>query len=155
MGFWFGWTSIAGWLALMTTEGFFAGKHHIHERYTPLLMLYRSIFATCCCGGTEWCLRDGAVENVYSLCSHSTFATLSNIFSNKTLGSWNNGASVFTIFLRLTYSYVNILLSGLASSCSHSAQQKKNCRPYQRIVPNFFSRISATKMDGATGSLRS
>jgi choline transport protein len=67
------------------------------------------------------------------------FTTLSNIFGNKILGRWNDGACMYTTSLRFPNSYANILLSGFVSSCG---QCYYPCRPHRRTAANLRHKFS-------------
>ena len=74
--FWVGWTNIAGWVTLVTTEGFFAAQ-------------FISAAAVLASNGA-YVIQQWRTYLIFLaiLC----FTTISNIFGNKILGRWNDGA---------------------------------------------------------------
>ncbi|KUJ22950.1 amino acid permease [Mollisia scopiformis] len=81
ISFWVGWTSIAGWLTLVTTEGFFAAQ-------------FISAGAVIGSNGTyqikQW-------RTFLIFLAILTFTTLSNLYGNKILAKWNDGALYWSI----------------------------------------------------------
>ncbi|KAI1637028.1 amino acid/polyamine transporter I [Biscogniauxia mediterranea] len=90
LSFWVGWTNIAGWLTLVTTEGFFAaqfvqaaavvasgGTYEIKEWATYLIFLAILIFTSC-----------------------------ANIWGNKILGRWNDAALYWSLLAVVIISIV-------------------------------------------------
>lgn len=81
MSFWVGWTSIAGWLTLVTTEGFFAAQ----------FVQAASVIAS---GGSyeieEW-------KTYLIFLAILTFTTGANIWGNRILGRWNDAALYWSL----------------------------------------------------------
>ncbi|KAI1332813.1 choline transport protein [Xylariaceae sp. FL0255] len=95
MSFWVGWTNIAGWLTLVTTEGFFCaqfiqaaivlasnGRYEIHAWATYLIFL-----------------------------AVLTFTTAANIWGNRILGRWNDAALYWSLLAVLVISIVILATS--------------------------------------------
>ena len=101
MSFWIGWTSIAGWLTLVTTEGFFAAQ-------------FVSAAAVMGSNGTyeiqQW-------RTYLIFLAILAFTTASNIFGNKTLGKWNDAALYWSIL-----AVVVISITLLATSSKNDAR---------------------------------
>ncbi|PVH78700.1 choline transport protein [Cadophora sp. DSE1049] len=101
MGFWVGWTSLAGWLTLVTTEGFFAAQ-------------FLSAAAVIGSNGsyeiTQW-------RTFLIFAAILTFTTLSNIFGNKILGRWNDVALAWSIL-----AVIDISITILATPPKSSAK---------------------------------
>jgi choline transport protein len=74
-----GWTSIAGWLTLVTTEGFFAAQ-------------FINAAAVIGSGGSYEIKQWKTTLIFYAIL---VFTTFSNIYGNKILGRWNDAARKF------------------------------------------------------------
>ncbi|KAI1085043.1 amino acid transporter [Whalleya microplaca] len=81
MSFWVGWTSIAGWLTLVTTEGFFAAQ-------------FIQAAAVIASGGTY---EIQAWRTYLIFLAIVTFTTGANIFGNRILGRWNDAALYWSL----------------------------------------------------------
>ncbi|KAH8889439.1 amino acid transporter [Thozetella sp. PMI_491] len=95
LSFWVGWTNIAGWLTLVTTEGFFASQ----------FISAAAVIAS-----------DGAYEieawKTYLIfMAILTFTTVANIWGNKILGRWNDAALYWSIFAVVIISIVLLATS--------------------------------------------
>ncbi|KAI0108178.1 amino acid transporter [Daldinia grandis] len=81
MSFWVGWTNIAGWLTLVTTEGFFAAQ-------------FISAAAVIASNGAyaieEW-------RTYLIFLAILTFTTGANIWGNRILGRWNDAALYWSL----------------------------------------------------------
>ncbi|KAI1459182.1 amino acid/polyamine transporter I [Annulohypoxylon moriforme] len=81
MSFWVGWTNIAGWLTLVTTEGFFAAQ-------------FIQAAAVIASNGTyeieQW-------STYLIFLAVLTFTTGSNIWGNRILGRWNDAALYWSL----------------------------------------------------------
>ncbi|KAF8866182.1 choline transport protein [Acephala macrosclerotiorum] len=76
ISFWVGWISIAGWLTLVTTEGFFAAQ-------------FASAVAVI---GSNGAYEIKQWRTFLTFVVILTFMTLSNLYGNKILAKWNDGA---------------------------------------------------------------
>ena len=79
--FWTGWTAIVGWLTLVTTEGFFAAQ----------------FFSAAGVIGSSGSYEIKQWKTSLIFVAILTFGTLVNIFGNKVLGRWNDGALYWSI----------------------------------------------------------
>ncbi|KAI0017029.1 choline transport protein [Xylariomycetidae sp. FL0641] len=82
MSFWVGWTNIAGWLTLVTTEGFFAAQ-------------FVQAAAVIASGGT-YEIKQWATYLIFL--AILTFTTAANIWGNRILGRWNDAALYWSLF---------------------------------------------------------
>ncbi|KAI1380981.1 amino acid transporter [Hypoxylon crocopeplum] len=81
MSFWVGWTNIAGWLTLVTTEGFFAAQ-------------FVQAAAVIASGGTY---EIEAWRTYLIFLAILTFTTGANIWGNRILGRWNDAALYWSL----------------------------------------------------------
>ncbi|KAI2467058.1 amino acid transporter [Annulohypoxylon bovei var. microspora] len=82
MSFWVGWTNIAGWLTLVTTEGFFAAQ-------------FIQAAAVIASNGT-YTIETWSTYLIFL--AVVTFTTGSNIWGNRILGRWNDAALYWSLF---------------------------------------------------------
>ncbi|KAI0134651.1 amino acid/polyamine transporter I [Xylariales sp. AK1849] len=90
MSFWVGWTSIAGWLTLVTTEGFFAAQF---------------ISAAAVIASND-AYEIEAWKTYLIFLAILTFTTVANIFGNKILGRWNDAALYWSLLAVVIISIV-------------------------------------------------
>ncbi|KAF7562630.1 hypothetical protein G7046_g1509 [Stylonectria norvegica] len=100
MSFWVGWTNIAGWLTLVTTEGFFASQ----------FISAAAVIAS-----------DGAYEikawkTYLFFLAILTFTTAGNVWGNKILGRWNDAALYWSLFAVVIISIVILSTSPKTSA---------------------------------------
>ncbi|KAI8959859.1 amino acid transporter [Daldinia sp. FL1419] len=81
MSFWVGWTNIAGWLTLVTTEGFFAAQ-------------FISAAAVIASNGA-YAIESWRTYLIFL--AIVTFTTGSNIWGNRILGRWNDAALYWSL----------------------------------------------------------
>ncbi|OTB01425.1 hypothetical protein M426DRAFT_323446 [Hypoxylon sp. CI-4A] len=81
MSFWVGWTNIAGWLTLVTTEGFFAAQ-------------FVQAAAVIASGGTY---EIEAWRTYLIFLAIVTFTTGANVWGNRILGRWNDAALYWSL----------------------------------------------------------
>ncbi|KAH8691560.1 amino acid/polyamine transporter I [Talaromyces proteolyticus] len=101
MSFWVGWTSIAGWLTLVTTEGFFAAQ----------FISAAAVMAS----NNRYVIESWKTYLIFL--AILTFTTGSNIWGNKILGRWNDAALYWSI---LAVAVISIVL--LATSSKTDAE---------------------------------
>ncbi|KAI0473271.1 amino acid/polyamine transporter I [Xylariaceae sp. FL0804] len=90
MSFWVGWTNIAGWLTLVTTEGFFAAQ-------------FIQAAAVLASGGTYQIKQWGTYLIFLAVL---TFTTAANIWGNRLLGRWNDTALYWSLLAVVVISIV-------------------------------------------------
>ncbi|KAH8660311.1 amino acid/polyamine transporter I [Xylariales sp. PMI_506] len=90
MSFWVGWTNIAGWLTLVTTEGFFAAQFISAAIVIASNRTYEI---------EQW-------RTYLIFLAILTFTTGSNIFGNRILGRWNDAALYWSLFAVVIISIV-------------------------------------------------
>ncbi|KAI1501940.1 amino acid/polyamine transporter I [Biscogniauxia marginata] len=95
MSFWVGWTNIAGWLTLVTTEGFFAAQ-------------FIQAAAVIASGGT-YVIEAWATYLIFL--AILIFTTCANIWGNKILGRWNDAALYWSILAVIIISIVLLATS--------------------------------------------
>ena len=81
VSFWTGWTAIVGWLTLVTTEGFFAAQ----------------FFSAAGVVGSAGTYEIKQWKTYLIFVAILTFGTLVNIFGNRVLGRWNDGALYWSV----------------------------------------------------------
>ncbi|KAF2158492.1 hypothetical protein M409DRAFT_38202 [Zasmidium cellare ATCC 36951] len=101
--YWVGWISIAGWLMLVTTEGFFSAQ-------------FVSAAANIASGGRY---QVEAWKTYLIFLAILSFGTLFNIFGNRLLGRWNDGALWWSILSVIVISAVVLATSGRFNSASY------------------------------------
>ncbi|KAL7622820.1 hypothetical protein AAE478_006499 [Parahypoxylon ruwenzoriense] len=101
MSFWVGWTNIAGWLTLVTTEGFFASQ-------------FIQAAAVIASNGTY---TIEAWSTYLIFLAIVTFTTVANIWGNRILGRWNDAALYWSL---LGVVVISIVL--LATSSKNDAR---------------------------------
>lgn len=96
--FWVGWTNIAGWLTLVTTEGFFACQYTIDmrvysyrsEAHTDFkIAQFISAAAVIASSGSY---EIQAWKTYLIFLAILTFTTGANVWGNRILGRWNDAA---------------------------------------------------------------
>ncbi|KAH8735204.1 amino acid permease-domain-containing protein [Ilyonectria robusta] len=95
MSFLVGWINIAGWLTLVTTEGFFAAQ----------FVSAASVIAS------NGRYEAEAWKTYLFFVVILTFATVSNIWGNRILGRWNDAALYWSIFSVIIISIVLLSMS--------------------------------------------
>ncbi|KAF2001725.1 amino acid transporter [Amniculicola lignicola CBS 123094] len=95
VSFWVGWTSIAGWLTLVTTEGFFSAQFFSAAGVVGSAGEYEI---------TQW-------KTYLIFVAILTFGTLVNIFGNKILGRWNDGALYWSVTAVIVISITVLAMS--------------------------------------------
>ncbi|KAI1344866.1 choline transport protein [Xylariaceae sp. FL0016] len=95
MSFWVGWTNIAGWLTLVTTEGFFCAQ-------------FIQAAAVIASGGT-YEIKQWATYLIFL--AVLTFTTVANIWGNRILGRWNDAALYWSLFSAVLISIVLLSMS--------------------------------------------
>ncbi|KAI0156971.1 choline transport protein [Xylariaceae sp. FL1272] len=95
MSFWVGWTNIAGWLTLVTTEGFFCAQ-------------FIQAAANLASNGT-YEIRSWATYLIFL--AILTFTTGANIWGNKILGRWNDAALYWSLLAVVVISIVLLATS--------------------------------------------
>ncbi|TGJ81469.1 hypothetical protein E0Z10_g7296 [Xylaria hypoxylon] len=90
MSFWVGWTNIAGWLTLVTTEGFFCAQ-------------FIQAAAVVASNGT-YQIKQWATYLIFL--AVLTFTTGANIWGNRILGRWNDAALYWSILAVIVTSIV-------------------------------------------------
>ncbi|KAI0908172.1 choline transport protein [Ustulina deusta] len=95
MSFWVGWTNIAGWLTLVTTEGFFCAQ------FIQAAVVLAS-------NGT-YQIKQWATYLIFL--AVLTFTTGANIWGNRILGRWNDAALYWSILAVIVISIVLLATS--------------------------------------------
>ncbi|KAI0454355.1 choline transport protein [Xylaria acuta] len=95
MSFWVGWTNIAGWLTLVTTEGFFCAQ-------------FIQAAAVLASNGT-YQIKQWATYLIFL--AVLTFTTGANIWGNRILGRWNDAALYWSILAVVIISIVLLATS--------------------------------------------
>ncbi|KAI2625099.1 amino acid transporter [Hypoxylon sp. NC1633] len=95
MSFWVGWTNIAGWLTLVTTEGFFAAQ-------------FIQAAAVIASGGTYEIEKWGTYLIFLAIL---TFTTGANVWGNRILGRWNDAALYWSLLAVVVISIVLLATS--------------------------------------------
>ncbi|KAI0205836.1 choline transport protein [Astrocystis sublimbata] len=95
MSFWVGWTNIAGWLTLVTTEGFFSAQ-------------FIQAAAVIASNGT-YEIKQWATYLIFL--AVLSFTTCANIYGNKILGRWNDAALYWSILAVVVISIVLLATS--------------------------------------------
>ena len=87
-----GWTNIAGWLTLVTTEAFFAGKYEHDKDGTPRLTGTAQFLSAAIVVGSGGSYEITPWRTYLIFCGVSTFTILLNIYGYHILGRWNEAA---------------------------------------------------------------
>ncbi|GAM34453.1 hypothetical protein TCE0_015r02044 [Talaromyces pinophilus] len=95
LSFWVGWTNIAGWLTLVTTEGFFASQ-------------FISAAAVIASNGSY---EIEAWKTYLIFLAILTFTTGANIWGNRILGKWNDAALYWSLLAVVIISIVILATS--------------------------------------------
>ncbi|KAI1816332.1 choline transport protein [Poronia punctata] len=95
MSFWVGWTNIAGWLTLVTTEGFFCAQ-------------FIQAAAVIASNGT-YEIKQWATYLIFL--AVLTFTTCANIWGNRILGRWNDAALYWSLLGVVVISIVMLATS--------------------------------------------
>ncbi|KAI1112651.1 choline transport protein [Nemania sp. NC0429] len=95
MSFWVGWTNIAGWLTLVTTEGFFCAQ----------FIQAAAVIAS----NGRYEIKQWATYLIFL--AILTFTTGANIWGNKILGRWNDAALYWSILSVVVISIVLLATS--------------------------------------------
>ncbi|KAK4494535.1 hypothetical protein PRZ48_013891 [Zasmidium cellare] len=101
--YWVGWISIAGWLMLVTIEDFFSAQ-------------FVSAAANIASGGKY---QVEAWKTYLIFLAILSFGTLFNIFGNRFLGRWNDGALWWSILSIIAISIVLLATSGKFNSAGY------------------------------------
>ncbi|KAI8629942.1 choline transport protein [Xylariaceae sp. FL1651] len=95
MSFWVGWTNIAGWLTLVTTEGFFCAQ----------FIQAAAVLAS----NDTYEIKQWATYLIFL--AVLTFTTGANIWGNKILGRWNDAALYWSLLAVIVISIVLLATS--------------------------------------------
>ena len=85
-----GWTNIAGWLAVVTTQGFFAGKYSLETAgYLDINYFVAQFISAAAVVASSGSYQPSAWQIYLIFMAILTFSTIGNIWGNRILGKWN------------------------------------------------------------------
>ncbi|EJP67880.1 choline transport protein [Beauveria bassiana ARSEF 2860] len=97
VSFFVGWTNIAGWLIVVTVQGYFAGKFIFHTFYAQDLISVAQFISAAIVVASNDSYQITAARTYGIFLAVLTATTAINIWGNNILGRWNTGALYWSV----------------------------------------------------------